>query len=111
MPHCVFEYSSSLEKNIDINQLMQNVHQIITASGLFDAKAVKLRAMGFKDYYISSSYTGFFHVRLSILSGRPVKSRQDLAKNIQSHLLEQFSDTNIAITTEIHEMDPNVYQK
>ena len=49
MPHCVIEYSSGLEKVIDMSQLMIKLQFVIVASQLFDPSAVKLRAIKYQD--------------------------------------------------------------
>ena len=43
MPHCIIEYSAPLAAQIDIDELVQSVHQGALASELFEPSAVKSR--------------------------------------------------------------------
>ena len=111
MPHCVIEYSSGLEKVIDMSQLMIKLQFVIVASQLFDPSAVKLRAIKYQDYMIAHDLQHFLHVSLKILSGRSQDKKILLSKQMLEVVRQLAPMTGVASTVEIHDMDPELYQK
>lgn len=53
MPHFTMEYSSNLDGVVDFKALCAEVHATITASGLFELGAVRVRAIRCEAYAVA----------------------------------------------------------
>ncbi|MFT6284282.1 MAG: 5-carboxymethyl-2-hydroxymuconate isomerase [Arenicella sp.] len=78
MPHCIIEYSKSLEYNVPINDLVSAVHGSVFASGLFEESSIKTRSIEFTHHQTGLSDTPFIHITLKILQGRDHQQKKDL---------------------------------
>jgi len=112
MPHCIIEFSNALKKQIDIETLMDKVTEGSLTSGLFEAKDVKTRAIGF-DYFQSagqSEQADFIHVEVKLLAGRNKLQRKLLSKSVLDAILS-LNLNKISITVEINDIDTQSYAK
>jgi 5-carboxymethyl-2-hydroxymuconate isomerase len=84
MPHIIVEYSDNLESKLSIRKLIDDIHQAVADSGLFDLAAIRTRAMPRSIYRIADGKpeNGFIHVIARIRQGRSVEDRRRLGQMI-----------------------------
>ncbi len=69
MPHLIVEYSDNTE--LEPQTLLHTLHQVLAASGVFDAADIKVRARSYRDYLVAGKTdAGFVHLTLLLLDGR-----------------------------------------
>ncbi|WP_394228997.1 5-carboxymethyl-2-hydroxymuconate Delta-isomerase [Shewanella colwelliana] len=111
MPHCIIEYSASLETDIDIAQLVEAVHKGAIDSALFDAAAVKSRCIPVSHSKVGMLADGrFIHITFKIMPGRSTEQKQLLSNSVyrQIVILNQSVDS---LTMEVLELDRRNYFK
>ncbi|MBO9481565.1 hypothetical protein J7439_09030 [Salinisphaera sp. G21_0] len=59
MPHCIIEYSRPPEAIVSPEALMERVHQGVVSSGLFDASAIKVRALPYDHFDDLAWFSGW----------------------------------------------------
>ena len=108
MPHCIIEYSSSIEP-LDLNQ---KVFQGALESNLFepDGSDIKVRSIAYEHYQTGSTQEKFIHVTLRILSGRSEQDKLLLSKSVMSKL-KSIQLVSTSLTVEVVDMDRNSYAK
>jgi 5-carboxymethyl-2-hydroxymuconate isomerase len=108
MPHCVVEYSSSLEAN----ELNKKVFLGAMDSNLFahDGSDIKVRAFAYDFYQTGDKKEDFIHVSLRILSGRSDEDKSKLSSCVMEQL-KTLGLIKISITIEVIDMDRNSYSK
>ncbi len=111
MPHCVIEYSSNLSAILNLKEMMTIVQDVMVKSDLFDSDSIKIRAIKYDDYLISSRYLYFIHIKISILEGRVISEKELLARMVQECFAEKIISLPIVLTTEVQDMNKVVYQK
>lgn len=112
MPHCIIEFSNELKSQFDIESLMEKVTEGALKSGLFEAKDVKTRAIGF-DYYQSAGkreQADFIHIEVKLLAGRNMLQRKLLSKSILDTVL-LLNLNRVSVTVEINDLDTECYAK
>lgn len=110
MPHCIIEYSSSLEAKVDPQQLISATFDGTEASGLFDAKDIKVRAIPFSHHFSGGAEADFIHVTAKIMLGRSVEQRQQLSSAVLRHLADLGLES-ISLTVEVIEIETPSYAK
>ena len=51
MPHCIVEYSKTLETQIDPAELTEAVYQGALISGLFEPSHIRVRALAYESFF------------------------------------------------------------
>ncbi|AQS35682.1 5-carboxymethyl-2-hydroxymuconate isomerase [Shewanella psychrophila] len=111
MPHCVIEYSAPLAELIDIPKLVKETHQGAIDSGLFESKAIKIRAHRCDDFLMGTEPDdNFIHIRLSIMPDRSNEQKTVLLERIYANIVALTSDVN-SVTIEILDIDSQHYFK
>lgn len=110
MPHCVVEYSSTLESKISPSILVNAVHQAVVESALFDASHIKTRAMAYQHFQLAAEHKDFIHLTIRLHSGRTIKQKQQLTSNVMQHL-EKLQLTDMVVTIETIDIDSESYAK
>jgi 5-carboxymethyl-2-hydroxymuconate isomerase len=108
MPHIVIEYSEVLQPFA--KSVLRAVHQEVTDSGLFDAQAVKGRAMAYDVVQLPEGACNFMHITVSILSGRTQEERTQLANSVFVAARAMTSEID-RLSVNIHEMEKTTYRK
>ncbi len=106
MPHIVIEHSNEME----ITELMQDLHHLICAFGEFNPSAVKSRSIAFNDYVLPENSDDFVHVTISILAGRAIELRQKLADSVFG-LMRNSVSAQVKLSLDIREMVADTYRK
>ncbi len=110
MPHCIVEYSTSIEQNVDVNLVIESVYAKAQASGLFNPTSIKTRAIPIAHYHLGSGNNGFVHVALKILAGRTAEQKQALSQAVLEGLASCFTQ-GVDLSVEVIDMDTPSYAK
>lgn len=108
MPHCIIEFS----KTLDINpvQLVKAVHQALVESALFDSSHIKTRAVAYEHFQLGDTSRDFIHLTIRLHGGRSSKQKQHLTTSVL-HALEKLRLTATTITAEAVDIDRDSYAK
>lgn len=108
MPHCIIEYSKDLD--MDPNTLVKVVHAGATQSELFDATAIKTRAIAYEHFLVGEGNRSFVHVSAKMLSGRTNEQKNHLSRILFSQL-QALELQNCTLTVEVIDLDKLSYAK
>jgi 5-carboxymethyl-2-hydroxymuconate isomerase len=77
MPHLTVEYSANLRKKIDIQKLVEAVHQAALHTGVFEVAAVRTRAAGREHYVVADGHrdNAFVAIFVRVAPGRSPETR------------------------------------
>ena len=112
MPHQIIEYSSNLELGIDIQALVDAVHEVATQIDVFPLGGLRTRAARREHYRIADGHpdNSFVHLTWKLGSGRPEDVRKEAGDFMFEKLCEilesVYSQTPLAISFEIQEIHP-----
>lgn len=108
MPHCIVEYSASLDSEL----ILPLVFSGALKSELFevDGSDIKVRAIYCQSYLTGSEKLDFVHVVLKILSGRTLEQKQILSKSVLTQL-QKLELQACSLTVEVVDMDRTSYAK
>lgn len=110
MPHCIIEYSDTLETILCPNELMRSVYLGALSSELFDADDIKTRLVSFQHFASGDIKQDFIHVVLKILSGRSNEQRKALSNSVLTEL-NRLPLSSISLTVEVVEIEKSSYSK
>ncbi|NOH70811.1 5-carboxymethyl-2-hydroxymuconate Delta-isomerase [Vibrio pectenicida] len=112
MPNLVMEYSHSVEKVVDVKNLLKSLHQVALSCGLFDAESVKSRSFSCQDWLIgdAGNNVDFIHVSFDLLDGRTKQQKQQLSCQLMATLQAQAGEVH-SLTINIRDMDRECFQK
>ncbi|MEZ8988997.1 5-carboxymethyl-2-hydroxymuconate Delta-isomerase [Vibrio breoganii] len=112
MPNLVMEYTDSLEDRLNTQGLLQDMHQALIDSGLFDLNSVKSRTLRCHSWLIGDSedQNDFIHVTVELLSGRTPEQKKALSQSVFAILTEQASWVG-SVTVNIRDMDRDCFAK
>ena len=115
MPHITLEYSSNIEGDLTVSDLLRAVHDQIESHNI-DAYKIKSRAIKLTDYIIGDEamHTSMVHVNCLLLAGRPAPFGANLSKDIFA-TLQNYIDlktiTKCSVSVEVRDMDADTYTK
>ena len=110
MPHCIVEYSKGIKNSLDINKLVELVHQTTFDSGLFEIDDIKTRAVQFDHYMVGYGHSESIHVVIKIMPGRAIDVRKSLSLSV-AQVLSELTLPATSITVQIEEIDKTTYSK
>lgn len=111
MPHIIVEYSDNLESQFSIRKLIDDIHQTVVKSDLFDLAAIRTRAMPRAIYRIADgkSENAFIHIIARIRHGRSVEDRKRLGQMILDVAKKSVAALSppppTGFTVEVYEME------
>lgn len=114
MPHLNIEYSASLEDAIDIQALVDRIHETALETGIFPLGGVRTRAEARTHYRIANGdpRAGYIHMMVRIGSGRDAETRRNAGDRIFDALCEFtreiFESRPLALSFELHEIPPDM---
>lgn len=112
MPHLIVEYSANLETTIDLDGLLDRLHEAAIETGMFPLGGIRIRAYKAERYRIADREpdNAFVHVTALVGAGRPLDRREQVSKRLFDVLcdaLEPVSATSpLAISFNMREFDP-----
>src|SRR6185312_10402020 len=113
MPHLNIEYSANLEEAMDVQALVDRIHETALETGIFPLGGVRTRAEARKYYRIANGYprAGYIHMMVWIGSGRDLETRRSAGERIFAALCDFTEDLYrsrpLALSFEIHEIPPD----
>ena len=111
MPHLTVEYSANLKKKIDIQKLVEAVHQAALHTGVFEVAAVRTRAAGREHFVVADGHrdNAFVAISVRVAPGRSPETRKRLGQEIfdaaYNFLKDVYATTPMAISLEVLEID------
>jgi 5-carboxymethyl-2-hydroxymuconate isomerase len=114
MPHLNIEYSANLEDVLDVQGLVDTIHETALETGIFPLGGVRTRAEPRKHYRIANGdpSAGYIHMMVRIGSGRDFELRRAAGERIFAALCE-FTDPiyrsrPLALSFELAEIPPDM---
>ena len=93
MPHLNIEYSANLDQALDIQALVDRIHETALETGIFPLGGVRTRAEPRNHYRIANGNpdAGYIHMIVRIGSGRDAETRRAAGNKIFEALCD-FTD-------------------
>jgi 5-carboxymethyl-2-hydroxymuconate isomerase len=114
MPHLNIEYSANLEDALDVQALVDRIHETALETGIFPLGGVRTRAEARKHYKIANGdpRAGYIHMMVRIGPGRDVETRRSAGDRIFAALCdftdELYRSRPLALSFELHEIPPDM---
>jgi 5-carboxymethyl-2-hydroxymuconate isomerase len=114
MPHLNIEYSANLEDALDVQALVDRIHETALETGIFPLGGVRTRAEARKHYKIANGdpRAGYIHMMVRIGPGRDVETRRSAGDRIFAALCdftdEVYRSRPLALSFELHEIPPDM---
>jgi 5-carboxymethyl-2-hydroxymuconate isomerase len=114
MPHLNIEYSANLEEVLDVQALVDRIHETALQTGIFPLGGVRTRAEARKYYRIANGNpdAGYIHLMVRIGAGRDVETRRRAGDRIFGALCdfmdELYRSRPLALSFELHEIPPDM---
>jgi 5-carboxymethyl-2-hydroxymuconate isomerase len=112
MPHVIVEYSANIEAEVSPQRLVADIHQAAIASGIAEPIAVRTRLMRREHYRVGDGApeNAFVHIDIRARKGRSLEQKKAAVQAIYDQanttLDVVFRARPLALTVEIHEVDP-----
>lgn len=112
MPNLVMEYSNSVDERVNVQGLLEDLHQVAIQCGLFDIGSIKSRALRCHNWLIGEEgdSVDFIHISFELLDGRTPEQKRELSRQLMDVLTEQASHVR-SLTVNIRDMDKESFQK
>jgi 5-carboxymethyl-2-hydroxymuconate isomerase len=111
MPHVIAEYSKNLAGSVDIGRLIQELHETMINSGLFEISTIRTRAAP-RDIYVVADgrpENVFLQVIARIRPGRSEADRKRVGEALLATCKQALAALpRVAIGVEIHELNPDM---
>ena len=117
MPHQIIEYSANLDARMDVDALVDGLHQVAMDTDGLPVGGLRTRAARRDHYQVADRDpdNAFVHVILKLGHGRPVEVRRAFGEKLFAalcELLEPVSSISpVAISFEIQQIDPELTWK
>ena len=117
MPHIIAEYSANLEDRLDVQALVDDLHQTAIDSGVADLAAIRTRAARRTHFKVADGKpeNGFVHIVARLRIGRPEEKRKALGEALlaaaDKRLANVYPTHPIGLTVEIHEIDHMTFRR
>ena len=112
MPHVILEHSDNTTEVVLATGVVRRVHDVMLASGLFNAADVKTRAYPTHDFLvgIKGAEGRFLHATIYLLEGRPPEKKQALSQSVYDALIAANLGLD-SVTVDLRELAKDVYRK
>jgi len=113
MPHVICEYSTNLEKKIEIDALLETLHSAMMRTGAAELDGLRTRADRRDQYRIADNdpANGFVNVTIRVAKGRPPETRRRIVETVfadaRKHLEAVFATSPFVLSVEVQEIDPD----
>jgi 5-carboxymethyl-2-hydroxymuconate isomerase len=117
MPHIIAEYSANLEDCLDVQALIDVLHQAAVTSGVAELVAIRTRAARREYVRVADGNpaNGFVHITARLRIGRPEEKRTALGQALlaaaDKRLANVYPTHPIGLTVEIHEIDDMTFRR
>ncbi len=112
MPNIVLEYTNSVDESVNIQGLLQDLHQVALDCDLFVADDVKSRALRCHHWLIGNNEDSedFIHITFEMLSGRTAEQKQNLSIKLLDVLKSQAGHIK-SLSVNMRDMDKACFTK
>jgi len=110
MPHCIIEYSDDAAAQIDIDTLLEAVHNAALGSALFPEYDIKTRATAYAQHRTGQTRDSFVHVSVHLLSGRDDAQKSMLSEAVLAQI-EPLLPGVVSVGVEILDIHRESYRK
>lgn len=119
MPHFIVEYTDNLKGELNVEQLLVDVHQIlIERKEIFPIGGIRSRAIELKDYRVADGLEddAFVHATFKIAAGRTEEVKAEVCNAIfeviKAHFDETMNKRYLALSLEMVEFsDSGTYKQ
>lgn len=115
MAHFIYEYSANLPADqLDLSGLMEKMHRVAAATGVFPESGMRSRAVRCDDYRVGDGNpaNGFVNLSMRVGAGRDLATRERcgraLFEALVAHLEPLLAGQPLAISFEMRELDEHV---
>ena len=114
MPHIIAEYSANLEDRLDVQALVDDLHQAAIDSAVAELVGIRSRAVRREHFRVADGNpaNGFVHIVARLRRGRSPDQRKALGQALlaaaDKRLANVYPSHPIAMTVEVHEIDPDM---
>ncbi len=114
MPHIIAEYSANLEDRLDVQALVDDLHQAAIDSAVADLVAIRSRAVRREHFRVADGNpaNGFVHIVARMRRGRTAEQRKALGQALltaaDKRLAAVYPTHPVGLTVEVHEIDPEM---
>lgn len=114
MPHIIAEYSANLEDALDVQALVDDLHQAAVDSQVAELVGIRTRAVRRAHFRVAdgNSANGFVHITARLRRGRPEAVRKALGTALLAaadrRLANVYPMHPLGLTVEVHEIDPDM---
>ncbi len=112
MPHLVMEYSVPVSERVNLDLLLEALHQYLVKSGEFSPAQIKSRAYACNQWLIGeqNDKDNFIHLTLSLLEGRSLETKKQLSQSLLA-ILNQHASVLSSLTVEVREIEKGCYAR
>jgi 5-carboxymethyl-2-hydroxymuconate isomerase len=117
MPHIIAEYSANLEDCLDVQGLVDDLHQAAIDSKVADLAGIRSRAARREHFRVADGHpaNGFVHITARLRIGRPEALRQALGEALlaaaDKRLANVYPTHPLGLTVEIYEIDEMTFRR
>ena len=117
MPHIIAEYSANLEDHLDVQGLIDDLHQAAIDAQVAELVGIRSRAIRCEHYRVADGNpaNGFVHITARLRIGRSEEQRTRLGQLLfaaaDNKLAEVYPSHPIGLTIEIHEIDDMTFRR
>jgi 5-carboxymethyl-2-hydroxymuconate isomerase len=117
MPHIIAEYSANLEDRLNVQALVDALHQAAIDSGVAELAGIRTRAARRTHFRVADGKpeNGFVHIVARLRVGRPEEKRKALGEALLAAADKQLADVYpthpLGLTVEIHEIDHMTFRR
>ncbi|MGB0523591.1 MAG: 5-carboxymethyl-2-hydroxymuconate Delta-isomerase [Flammeovirgaceae bacterium] len=98
MPHFTIHCSQPLLHQHAANTIMNNIHEIAVASGLFNEQDIKVRILPFEHYLRAGVQQDFFNIFAEIMEGRTTEQKAKLSEALIQAMHQLFPEVPMAMS-------------
>ncbi|WP_106478670.1 5-carboxymethyl-2-hydroxymuconate Delta-isomerase [Phytohalomonas tamaricis] len=110
MPNIVIDYSKTLDARINIESLLDALHESALATGIFQRSAIKVYARPFTYARTAGEKAEFLQVCVHMFEGRSTEQKAALSDALFA-ALDKACPTDIEIAVEITDIEKASYRK
>lgn len=114
MPHIIAEYSANLEDSLDVQALVDDLHQAAITAQVAEIVGIRTRAVARTHFRVADGNpaNGFVHITARLRRGRAAEKRKALGEALlaaaDKRLASVYPTHPVAMTVEVHEIDPDM---
>ena len=108
MPHFIVDCSENIIEQESPEAIMQAVHDVANATGLFAVNDIKVRLHPYQHFKLGEGKRDFIHIFGFIMEGRTTEQKENLSRRIIERLKEMFPAISI-LSINISEFEKATY--